>query len=153
MYSLSRLCRTRSIQLQKEANVLFIGHFSFDEINADGQSKHGYFSSIVDAKSPDDAVAKFEAHIRQMKNTATQMVSVVNVYIEEILKIANIPKTPIITRLQSSEGEFPASTSHSLPGVFGKDAEAFGFAPDVEDHEMLNDGGFIEAKPFITFNH
>jgi hypothetical protein len=53
--------------------------------------------------------------------------------------------------LQSSEGQFPASVSHSLPGVFDKDVEAFGFAPDVEDHEMLNDGSFIEAKPFITF--
>jgi len=133
--------------------MLFIGHFSFDEIDADSQSKHGYFSSIVDAQSPDDAVAKFEAHIKQMKDTVKQMVSVVNVYIEEILKVAKIPDTPIITRLQSSEGEFPASISHSLPGVFGEDVEAFGFAPDVEDHEMLNDGSFIEAKPFITFDH
>jgi hypothetical protein len=132
--------------------MLFIGHFSFDEIDADSQPKHGYFSSIVDAKSPDDAVAKFEAHIKQMKKTAKQMVSVVHVYIEEILRIANIPETPIITRLQSSDGEFPASVSHSLPGVFGKEVEAFGFAPDVADQEMLNDGGFIEAKPFITFD-
>jgi hypothetical protein len=143
----------RSVPERKETTMLFIGHFSFDEIDADSQSKHGYFSSIVDAQSPDDAVAKFEAHIRQMKDSTKQMVSVVNVYIEEILKIANIPETPIITRLQSSEGEFPASISHSLPGVFGEDVEAFGFAPDVEDHEMLNDGGFIEAKPFITFDH
>jgi hypothetical protein len=133
--------------------MLFIGHFSFDEIGADGQPKHGYFSSIVDAETPDDAVDKFEAHIKEMKEIDRQMVGVVNVYIEEILRIANIPKTPIITRLQSSEGEFPASTSHCLPGVFGEDVEAFGFAPDVEDHEMLNDGGFIEAKPFITFDH
>lgn len=133
--------------------MLFIGHFSFDEIGADGQPKHGYFSSIVDAETPDDAVDKFEVHIKEMKDTDRQMVGVVNVYIEEILRIATIPKTPIITRLQSSAGEFPASISHSLPGVFGEDVEAFGFAPDVDDHEMLNDGGFIEAKPFITFDH
>ncbi len=133
--------------------MLFIGHFSFDEIGVHGKPKHGYFSSIVDAETPDDAVAKFEAHIKEMKDTDRQMVGVVNVYIEEILRIANIPETPIITRLQSSDGEFPASISHSLPGVFGEDVEAFGFAPDVEDHEMLNDGSFIEAKPFITFDH
>ncbi len=133
--------------------MLFIGYFSFDEIDADSQPKHGYFSGIVDAKSPDAAVAKFEAHIKQMKKTAKQMVSVIHVYIEELLKIAKVPETPIITRLQSSEGEFPASTSHSLPGVFDKEVEAFGFAPDVADQEMLNDGSFIEAKPFITFDH
>ena len=132
--------------------MLFIGHFSFDEIGAGGQPKHGYFSSIVDAETPDDAVAKFEAHIKEMKENDRRMVSVVNVYIEEILRIANIPEKPIITRLQSSDGEFPASISHSLPGVFNEDVEAFGFAPDVENHEMLNDGGFIEAKPFINFD-
>ena len=131
--------------------MLFIGHFSFDEIDADDQPKHGYFSSIVDAENPDDAVAKFEVHIKMMKETAREMVSVVNVYIEEILRIAKIPEMPIITRLQSSAGEFPASVSHSLPGVFGKNVDAFGFAPDVKNHEVLNDGGFIEAEPFITF--
>ena len=133
--------------------MLFIGHFSFDEIDSDDQPKHGYFSSIVDAENPDDAVAKFEAHIKKMKATAREMVSVVNVYIEEILRIAKIPETPIITRLQSSAGEFPRSVSHSLPGVFGKNVDTFGFAPDVENHEMLNDGRFIEAEPFITFEH
>ena len=95
--------------------MLFIGHFSFDEIDADGKPKHGYFSSIVDADGPDTAVAKFETHIKKMKGSLREMVNVVNVYIEEILRIANIPESPMITRLQSSEGEFPPSVSHSLP--------------------------------------
>lgn len=132
--------------------MLFIGHFSFDEIDADGKPKHGYFSSIVDADNPDAAVAKFETHIKKMKGSLREMVNVVNVYIEEILRIANIPETPMITRLQSSEGEFPPSVSHSLPGVDGNDADAFGFAPDVENQETANDRGFIESKPFITFD-
>lgn len=133
--------------------MLFIGHISFDDIDAEDQPKHGYFSSIVDAKSPDDAVAKFETHIKEMEKTAKQMVSVVHVSIEEILRIASILETPIITRLQSSDGEFTASVSHSLPGGFGKNVKTFGFAPDVADHEMLNDDSFTEAKPFITFDH
>ncbi len=131
--------------------MLFIGHFSFDEIGGEGQPKHGYFSSIVDAQSPEAAVAKFETHIKKMKETAEPMAGLKAVYIEEILRIANLSETPIMTRLQSSDGQFPTSVSHTLPGVFGKDAEAFGFAPDVANHEMLNDGSFIEAEPFITF--
>ena len=132
--------------------MLFIGHFSFDEIDVDGNPKHGYFSSIVDADSPDAAVAKFETHIKKMKGSLREMVNVVNVYIEEILRIANIPESPMITRLQSSEGEFPPSVSHSLPGVIGSDAEAFGFAPDIEKQKTADDGSFIESKPFITFD-
>jgi hypothetical protein len=133
--------------------MLFIGHFSFDELEASGLPKHGYFSSIVDAKDPDDAVAKFENHIKEMKKNAKEMTHVEKVYIEEILQIQNIPDQPIITRLQSSNGDFPKSVSHSLPGVYGEDVQAFGYAPEVEDHEMLNDGDFIEAKPFIVFDN
>lgn len=131
--------------------MLFIGHFTFDEIGIDDQPKHGYFSSIVDAENPDAAVEKFAAHIKRMKTEIPQMSDVVNVYIEEILRIGEIPTTPVMTRLQSSEGEFPRSVSHCLPGAFDQEIEAFGFVPDVENHEMPNDGGFIESKPFLTF--
>ncbi len=131
--------------------MLFIGHFSFDEIGSDDRQKHGYFSSIVDAKNPDEAVAQFEAHIREMKHRFPEMSDIVKVYIEEILKFTKLPEKPIITRLQFSEGAFPNSISHSLPGVFGEKIEVFGYAPDVENQEILNDGGHIEAKPFISF--
>lgn len=132
--------------------MLFIGHFTFDEIDVDDTPRHGYFSSIVDADSPDAAVAKFEAHIRQMKADSRQMINVVNVYIEEILRIADVPATPVITRLQSSDGEFPRSISHCLPGAREPSITAFGFAPDVENHEAPNNGGFIESQPFLTFD-
>ena len=131
--------------------MLFIGHFSFDEINREGDPKHGYFSSIVDASTPDDAVAKFEAHIKQMRDQIREMSAVVNVYIEEIIRIPDIPETPIITRLQSSDGAFPPSVSHALPGVLNRNVDAYGYAPDVENHELPNDGDFIESRPFLTF--
>ena len=132
--------------------MLFIGHFSLDEIDADDNQRHGYFSSIVDAQTPDEAVEKFEAHIKETKRNHPSMVNVVNIYIEEILRFARLPQKPIITRLQFSNGAFPESISHSLPGVFGKEVEAFGYSPDVENHEMLNDEGYIESEPFISFD-
>jgi len=131
--------------------MLFIGHFSFDEIDTAGQPRHGYFSSVVEAKTPDGALTKFETHIRKMRESAAEMTRVTHVYIEDILQFRHIPETPIITRLQSSDGEFPPSVSHTLPGVFGKDVDAFGFEPDVAVHDRPTDGSFIEAKPFITF--
>lgn len=141
-----------AIQTGKGVNMLFIGHFSFDEIDADGNQKHGYFSSLVDAESPDDAVSQFESRIRFMKTSAREMVNVINVYIEEILRIPKIPKSPIITRFQSSDGEFPPSVSHWLPGDQDTDVEAFGLASDVDNNETNEDGRFLESKPFITFD-
>ncbi len=131
--------------------MLFIGHFSFDEISPEGDPKHGYFSSIVDAETPDAAVAKFEKHIKRMKTQVREMSAVVNDYIEEILRVPDIPETPIITRLQSSDGAFPPSISHALPGVHNEKIDAFGLAAEVEKHEKTNDGGFVESQPFITF--
>ena len=37
--------------------MLYIGHFSFDEIDVDGSQGHGYLSSIVAAENPDEAIA------------------------------------------------------------------------------------------------
>jgi hypothetical protein len=37
--------------------MFYIGHFSFDEIDADGNQRHGYFSAIVESQTPDAAVA------------------------------------------------------------------------------------------------
>jgi hypothetical protein len=130
--------------------MLFIGHFSFDEIDAEGAARHGYFSSIVDAEGPEAAVAKFEDHIRKMRGSLGEMANVVNVYIEEILRIAKVPETPLIMRIQSSQGEFPPSVSHALPGVESEDVDVFGFTPDVENQEAPG-GGFVESEPFITF--
>lgn len=133
--------------------MLFIGHFSFDEIDAAGNQKHGYFTSIVDAESPDDAVSKFESRIKSLKSNVKELINVINVYIEDILRIPKIPATPIITWLQSSDGEFPQSSSHTLPGVENGNVDAFGLASDVENHETNDDGRFLESKPFITFDH
>ena len=131
--------------------MLFIGHFSFDELDAGVRQKHGYFSSIVDAETPDDAVAKFETHIRATKENRSEMADVVNVYIEEILRIENIPDTPLMTRFQSSEGIFPPSVSYALPGVESRQVDAFGYTPDVEKHGASDQGDFVESQPFITF--
>jgi hypothetical protein len=133
--------------------MLYVGYFSFDEIDPNDNQRHGYFSSIVDARTPDDAVTKFEAHIREMKHDIPEMGNVVNIYIEEIMRFARLPQKPVITRLQFAKGVFPESISHSLPGSSGKEVEAFGYAPDVENNELHNDNDYIEAKPFISFHH
>lgn len=132
--------------------MLFIGHFSFDERDPEGEVKHGYLTGIVDAESAEAAVAKLEAHIRKMKSAHKAMHDVAAVYIEEILRIKKIPETPMITRIQSSQGEFPNSVSHVLPGVDEAVADAFGFAPDVEKQNAPGDGGYIESEPFIRFD-
>jgi hypothetical protein len=131
--------------------MLFISHFSFDEIDAEVASRHGYFSSIVDAENLEAAVAKFEDHIRTMKGTLKEMRNMGGDYIEEMLRVAKVPETPMITRIQSSQGEFSPSVSHAMPGVESEDVDAFGYRPDVEKHETPGGEAFTESEPFIKF--
>lgn len=134
--------------------MLFVGHFSFDEIDVDGSQRHGYLSSIVTAADPDDAVSKYETYLRSLKQRLPAMVGVVNIYIEEILQISELPETPVVTRLQFSEGPFPDSISHSLPNANANDRQVhvFGFAPDVEKQEAQAEEKYLESEPFITFD-
>jgi hypothetical protein len=89
-----------------------IGDFSLDEIGGDGNQRYGYSIAIVESLTTDDAVAKFESHIKQIRERVPEMANVANIlYIEDVLKFTQLPRTPVINRLQSSAGEFPASIS------------------------------------------
>jgi hypothetical protein len=137
---------------QKGDTMFFIGHFSFDQIGANKNPKHGYLSSIVAAENPSEAISDFKKHIYALKESQPEFNDVVHVYIEDIVRVAQVPKTPITIRLQSCEGGFPASVSHTLPGYTGERIDAFGLRTEVEAQEAVDDDRFIESEPFITFD-
>ncbi|MGD8369560.1 MAG: hypothetical protein PVG78_18120, partial [Desulfobacterales bacterium] len=82
--------------------MLHIGHFSFDEVDGQNKPRHGYFTCIIDAKDPEEAVAKFGEQILQMKKKAAPFKNVVAVYMEDIIRVAQVPREPIVTLIQSS---------------------------------------------------
>jgi hypothetical protein len=132
--------------------MLHIGHFSFDEIDAQNKQRHGYFTCIIDAEDPETAVAKFGEHILQMKKKAAPFKDMAAVYIEDIIRVALVPMDPIVTHSQSSEGAFPRSISHSLPGVVKDGIEAFGMPGDVDRHEKGSGDTYAVSDPFIRFD-
>ena len=77
--------------------------------------------------------------------------TIVKVYIEDIIQVASIPDRPIVTRLQSSAGEFPKSISYSLPSMDVDGIDAFGLSANVQKHEAEENGDYMESTPFITF--
>ena len=132
--------------------MLHIGHFSFDEFDAQNNQRHGYFTCIIDAEDPDTAVAKFGEHILQMKKKAAAFKNVAAVYIEDIIRVGDVPADPIVTHSQSSEGPFPRSVSHSLPGAVKDGIEAYGMPSDVDRHEQGSSKTYKVTDPFIQFD-
>jgi hypothetical protein len=131
--------------------MLHLGHFSFDELDYKQNYRHGYFACIVDAIDEDDAVKKFKAHIMDMKQENMAFSTIVKVYIEDIIQVASIPEKPIVTRLQSSAGEFPKSISYTLPSLDVDGIDAFGLKTNVQKLEAEESGDYMESVPFITF--
>jgi hypothetical protein len=134
--------------------MLHIGHFSFDALEGEEGVRHGYFTCIIDAKDPEQAVAKFGGRILRLQKSETPFAGMIKVYIEDIIKVEKLPQDPIVTHLQSSEGEFPKSISYSLPAVIKDGIEAFGLPSSVDRHESekkQTKDRFEFSNPFIRF--
>mgnify|MGYP006304232637 CR=1 FL=1 len=132
--------------------MLYSGHFSFDEFDHRGNQRHGYFVCIIDAPDPEEATAKFGDHILEMKKKEAAFADMAVVYLEDIIRVETVPESPIVTWLQSSQGEFPKSVSHSLPAVFKKGVAAYGLPSNVDKQESATGGGYKVADPFIRFD-
>jgi hypothetical protein len=131
--------------------MLYIGHFSFDEVNVTELARHGYFTMVTTATNAEKAVEAFKSTIKAHKDKDKTLDGMIAVYIEDIIEIPSLPEEPVITRLQSSAGEFPESISHSLPGVEQDDIKAYGYAIDVLQIKTQPVHAYKEMTPFLRF--
>ena len=132
--------------------MLYIGHFSFDETNITGLARPGYFTMVTTASTAEDAVAAFRVTIERRKGRDPLFDAMVAVYIEDIIELPEPPAAPVMTRLQSSAGEFPESISHSLPGNKLPGAQAYALAADLAVINRQPDHTYKEMTPFIRFD-
>jgi hypothetical protein len=132
--------------------MLYIGHFSFDEIGLAQEIRHGYFTSVVDADNIEHAVTEFKELILSMKKMEDIFQRIAAVYLEDIIEFHHVPRKAIVSRIQSSAGEFPESITHSLPGIANPNIRVYGLEADVHatDNELITDE-YKESKPFIKF--
>jgi hypothetical protein len=132
--------------------MLYIGHFSFDEIGPEGGVRHGYLTTVVDAKNIENATNEFKELLLSMKKTENALKGIVDIYLEDIVEFHSVPGKAIISRIQSSEGEFPKSITHSLPGVTSPGINIYGLGPDVRANENEPDNDeYKETRTFIKF--
>ena len=132
--------------------MLYIGHFSFDEIGTEREIRHGYFTSAVDADNIEHAVNEFKELIFSIRKMDDTFQRISAVYLEDIIEFQHVPQKAIMTRIQSSAGEFPESITHSLPGVANPGIHVYGLEADVRATENeLDTDEYKETKPFIKF--
>ena len=132
--------------------MLYIGHFSFDEIGLAQEIRHGYFTSVVDVDNIERAVTEFKELILSMKKMEDTFQRMTTVYLEDIIEFQHLPAKAIVSRIQSSAGEFPESITLSLPGIANPGINVYGLEADVRATENeIDTDEYKEAKPFIKF--
>ncbi|HKK98707.1 MAG TPA: hypothetical protein VJ943_00535 [Desulfotignum sp.] len=137
--------------------MLYSGHFSFDETDTADNERHGYFTCLVRAATPELALQKFKQRIQTIKEEIQDplFTHIQAVYVEDIVEIAESPEDAVVTRFQSSDGPFPKSRSCSLPTSDTKDIRAYQWIPESEAFADKQDAGpegeYKEAVPFMQF--
>lgn len=89
--------------------MLYSGHFSFDETGDTPVERHGYFTCVVKADTPAQALEKFKLRIHEIKEELKEplFADIIAVYVEDIVEISGMPDDAVVTRFQSSEGRSP----------------------------------------------
>ena len=132
--------------------MIYIGHFSFDEFGPEKEVRHGYFTCLVETNTADAATLEFKELIFSLKKMDGNFSNIATVYLEDIIEIRDVPQRAIVTRIQSSAGEFPKSVSRSLPNVEAPGINVYGWAPEIEESETdRNTEEYKAAEPFIKF--
>jgi hypothetical protein len=131
--------------------MLYIGHFSFDEMGREQKIRHGYLTCIVKSNSAERAVEEFKFLIEDKKTNDELFAAIRQVYIEDIFEIREVPHTAMILRLQSSAGEFPESVSRTLPFSDSAIITAYGWEKDVRKIRKAQKDEVLEMAPFLSF--
>ena len=138
--------------MERGVSVIYIGHFTFDEFGSEKEIRHGYFTCMVDTTSAEAAANEFKELILSLKKMDDNFSNMVAVYLEDIIEIRDVPRRAIVTRIQSSAGEFPKSVTRSLPNVKSPGINVYGWAPEVEENESdQKTEEYAATKPFIEF--
>jgi len=119
----------------------FLAHFSFEEES----DRNGYFTMIVSADKPDEAVNKFKAEILRLKKDLFNGVN--KIFIDDIIRINKIPEQATVIRFQSRSKNSLGIIS--INPVDNKNLQAFNWCPDGKEEEYEKDEH--EVDPFIVF--
>ena len=137
--------------------MLYLDHFSFDELREKDRERHGYFTCVANAGSPELALLKFRDRIRFIKEEMKGSLfdDIRSIYVEDIVEISDIPEEAVVTRFQSSEGPFPNSESCALPTSDTVIIKAYQWIPGIESPEdignLADSNGYKTAVPFLKF--
>jgi len=134
--------------------MLYLGHFSFDEINDDDEDRFGHFACMVEANAPEGAEKAFKELILDMRKKKTLFTEPTHIYLDTFIEIGRLPSTGVVTEYASYNREYaPGRICTYLPHEDkGECKPYFWYPEDRPDIAVKIDAeeGF-ENVPFVSF--
>lgn len=125
----------------------YLAHFSFDQ---DKKEMNGYFTMIVSAPKPEEAMDKLEAKIKKLRKEGDIFSGIKEIFIDNLIEIENFPDKAILVRYESKKNDGFGRISADLFKTTEADKiKAFYWTPNENDGE--NDLDELEIAPFVVF--
>lgn len=132
--------------------MLYVGHFSFLKGAASGseadEASHGYFTTIADAESVDEAMAKFRALIQRLHDDSDVLNGVNEVFLDACIECRSVPQSGFLAHFVEWLGEETARISTAIRGA--SDDEAVAYSMGSENDKL--DDGEEDVEPFVVFH-
>lgn len=128
--------------------MIYIGHFYFDGLDAEGEEYCGHFTCMAEADSVEMAVEKFREHVHELRESSELLDGSVSVYIDDIVEIQKVPQKAIAIDFISSYADELFSHGCSIPSENLDGCAVYDWMPDGQSEE---EGG--EAEPFLEFEY
>jgi hypothetical protein len=125
--------------------MLYVGQFSFDVAEGDSspmEYDRGFFTTLVEAGSAEEAVEKFENLIRSADDSEP-FEGVGDVYLDVAIEVRELPEEGLITYIEHHEADGSGSLSMVLPEAPPESAAAFSWGQEPEEGEEYT------ATPFM----
>ena len=134
--------------------MLFIGYFSFDGENSDGQACYGRFECVVHAEDAEKAVDQFEQHITETRKEEDFLQQPkLSIFLDTVLEVGEKLDNPTIAHYSECTGEPPSTLLGILPINKSGACNSYQWHhSDLSDEEFekLDEEGY-SSEPFLEF--
>ena len=134
--------------------MLYLGHFSFSEINEDDDGRFGHFSCMVEAKNPEGAEKAFKKLILDMRKKKKLFTEPADIYLDTFIELGALPATGVVTEYASYNREYaPGRICTYLPHEDKGECKPYFWypedRPDIAEKIDAEEG--FENVPFVSF--
>lgn len=134
--------------------MLYLGHFSFDEICDDDEGKFGHFTCMVEVENIEKVENAFKKLLQDMRKKKALFTEPAHIYLDTFIEIGTLPANGVVTEYASySRENAPSRICTYLPHEDRGECQPYFWSPDDRPDiaAQIDSTESVEDVPFISF--